>query len=56
MAYTLIDNATLIDGTGSDPLKNAAVLIEDGRIKAVGTADSIPLPDAEFTFHPAGVY
>ena len=46
MPYTLIRNANLIDGTGAPPLKDAAVLVEDQRIKAVGPASRIRLPDA----------
>ena len=49
MTTILIDNATLIDGTGAAPIPNAAVLIKDGRIHAVGRADSIPLPDTAVT-------
>ncbi|MBI1257794.1 MAG: amidohydrolase family protein [Chloroflexi bacterium] len=48
MAYTLVRNGTLIDGNGGTPIKNAAVLIEDNKIRAVGTADSIRLPNAQF--------
>ena len=43
MPFTLIRNGTLIDGNGGTPLPNAAVLIEDNRVKAVGTANSISL-------------
>ena len=36
----------LIDGTGADPVPNAAVLIEDGRIAQIAAADAVPLaPD-----------
>ena len=49
MAYVLVRNGTLIDGTGGKPLKNAAVLIEDNKIRGVGTADSIRLPNAPIT-------
>lgn len=36
----------LIDGTGADPVPNAAVLIEDGRIAQIAAADEVPLaPD-----------
>ena len=42
---TLIRNATMIDGTGRAPLPNAAVLIKENRIHAVGTAESISLPN-----------
>ncbi len=40
MATTLIRNGTLIDGTGSAPIPNAAVIIEDNRIVAAGPAGS----------------
>src|SRR5690349_13544546 len=32
----LLHNTTLIDGTGSDPVPDAAVLVADGRITWVG--------------------
>lgn len=47
MAYALLRNGTLIDGNGGEPLKNAAVLVEDQVIKAVGHEQSIKLPDAD---------
>ena len=43
---TAITNATLIDGTGADPVPNATVLIEGERITAAGSGLSIP-QDAE---------
>jgi len=43
--YTLIRNATLINGTGQAPLPKAAVLVKENRIEAVGTVDSIKLPN-----------
>jgi imidazolonepropionase-like amidohydrolase len=49
MAFTLIRNGTLIDGNGGKPLPNAAVLIEDNRIRAVDNANSIRLPNAPIT-------
>ncbi|MED1201786.1 metal-dependent hydrolase family protein [Heyndrickxia acidicola] len=47
MGYTLIKNATLIDGTGKDPVQNAAVLIKDNRIVEVGTQDTVKVPNGE---------
>ncbi len=38
---TLIANGTLIDGTGRAPLPDAALLVEDGRIVAVGTRHQV---------------
>lgn len=45
MATALLHNGTLIDGTGSDPVPDGAVLIEDNQIVAVGSLDSINVPD-----------
>ena len=40
--------ATLIDGTGATPIENATVLVNDDRIQAVGTNQTVSLPsDAE---------
>ncbi len=47
MAWTLIRNATLIDGTGSGPLADGAVLLKDDRIHTVGRLQSVPHPDAD---------
>lgn len=41
MTTTLIHNGTLIDGTGRDPLRDAAVLIRNNRIEAAGPAGSL---------------
>lgn len=35
MKTTILTNLTLIDGTGQDPLENATVAVEDGRIKEI---------------------
>ncbi len=45
MSYTLINNGTLINGTGRTPIKNASILIDDDHIVAVGPKDSIKIPD-----------
>lgn len=47
MAVTYITNGTLIDGRGGSPIANAAVLVEDNRIKAAGAARDVPLPQGE---------
>jgi imidazolonepropionase-like amidohydrolase len=36
--------ARLIDGTGRDPVENAAVIVEDGRITAAGARSAISIP------------
>jgi imidazolonepropionase-like amidohydrolase len=42
--HTLIHNGTLIDGNGGEPIRNGAVLVEDGRITAVGSLASLDVP------------
>jgi imidazolonepropionase-like amidohydrolase len=54
MHYTLIHNGTMIDGTGGPPLKDAAVLIGEDKIRAVGRKADIELPDDELTMLDAG--
>ncbi len=44
MTHTLIHNGTLIDGTGRAPVTDAAILLEDNRIRAVGPAASLAVP------------
>ena len=44
MSHILIQNGTLIDGLGSTPIKNGAVLIRDNRIFAAGLLEAITLP------------
>lgn len=41
---TLITNGTLIDGTGRQPVRNAAVIVRDGRIASAGPAAGTPPP------------
>lgn len=43
---TAITNATLIDGTGADPIRGAAIVIDDGRITHSGAGIDMPR-DAE---------
>src|SRR5512135_640953 len=54
MSYSLIRNGTLIDGTGKAPLPDAAVLVKDNRIEAVGRRDRIRLPDSSMVEIDAG--
>jgi len=45
MSYTLIKNGTLIDGSGSEPVPEAAVLIRDKKIEQVGKVKEIEVPE-----------
>ena len=44
MALRALRCGTLFDGTGAPPLRSAVVLVDDGRIAAVGPAASTPVP------------
>ncbi len=46
MSFTYIYNGALIDGTGADPIVDAAMLIEDDTIRAVGPRSAVPIPDS----------
>jgi imidazolonepropionase-like amidohydrolase len=52
--YTLIHNGTLLDGTGAEPLQDAAVLVKGVRIQAVGKRSDITLPDGNVVLLDAG--
>src|SRR5690349_14436916 len=45
---------TLIDGTDSPPVRNSVVLIRNDRIEAVGTVDSLPVPNGYETVSTEG--
>src|SRR5436853_7341834 len=48
MTYTLIRNGTLIDGTGRNPISDAAVLLDGNQIRAVGPLNTLTLPKADW--------
>lgn len=51
MSFTYLYNGTLIDGTGAGPIVDAAILVEDDTIRAVGPRSSIPIPDSPSVKH-----
>jgi len=46
--------ATLIDGTGAEPLADAAVVVDGGRITAVGPIAGVPVPPSAERIDAAG--
>ena len=44
-AVTVINAKTVIDGTGANPLENAAVVVEESTIKAVVRQGQATLPE-----------
>lgn len=43
---TVLRNGLLIDGTGAEPVEGAAVLIQNGRIAAVGVNSDVSIPES----------
>jgi len=46
---TVIEHGQLVDGTGAPPIRDAALVIEDGRIRYAGSAAAMPLVDRDAT-------
>ena len=44
---TVIEHGQLVDGTGAGPVRDAALVIKDGRIRYVGPAAAMPLVDRD---------
>jgi imidazolonepropionase-like amidohydrolase len=44
MRTTVLENVTLIDGTGSDPVEHARVVVTDGVVAAAGAASTVSIP------------
>jgi imidazolonepropionase-like amidohydrolase len=51
---TVILGATVLDGTGRAPVEDAAIVIHQGRIVAVGPRTEVPLPDDADTIDATG--
>ncbi|UCH37818.1 MAG: amidohydrolase family protein [Candidatus Bathyarchaeota archaeon] len=43
-AYTVFEDATVIDGTGNPPLPNAVMVVQGGKIVAVGAKGDVVIP------------
>jgi imidazolonepropionase-like amidohydrolase len=41
----VFDGARILDGNGGAPIENGRLIVQDGRVSAVGPASSVPLPD-----------
>jgi imidazolonepropionase-like amidohydrolase len=44
-SYTAFIGATIIDGTGSEPIHDGVLLIQNGRITKVGSRQEVEIPD-----------
>jgi imidazolonepropionase-like amidohydrolase len=52
----VIQNVTLIDGTGAVPVKNAAIFVEDGKITNISTAAKPVIPAGATVIDGTGKY
>ena len=54
MEHLVIDAGRLVDGTDSEPITDARLVVADGRVTAVGTQESVQMPDdADHHVYPA---
>lgn len=44
-SYTAFTGATIIDGSGGEPVKDAVLLIQKGRVVATGTKQEVTIPE-----------
>jgi imidazolonepropionase-like amidohydrolase len=54
MNSKVISGGTLIDGTGSDPIENAVLIIENDKITEIGRKNEISIPQDAQTIDAAG--
>lgn len=54
MTPLLLNDATLLDGTGADPRSHVSLLVEGGRITRIASAGSLPAPDGARVVDCAG--
>lgn len=43
--YTAYTGATIIDGSGNEPIQNGVLLIQNGRVAAIGAKENVDIPD-----------
>jgi amidohydrolase family protein len=55
-APLVVEGGTLIDGTGRNPIKNAVVVIEGNRFKAVGVKGKVAIPPNAKVINAAGKF
>jgi imidazolonepropionase-like amidohydrolase len=51
-----VTNGVMIDGTGSEPVPDAVIIIQDGHIESVGTASAVEIPAGAMTIDVEGAY
>ena len=54
VTYTAFTGGTIIDGSGADPIENAVLLIENGRVLAIGVKGDVDIPDGAMLHDVSG--
>lgn len=44
-SYTAFTGANIIDGSGADPIQNGVLLIQNGRVVAIGAKENVAIPE-----------
>jgi imidazolonepropionase-like amidohydrolase len=55
-SLTAFTGATIIDGSGADPITDGVMLVADGRVLAVGTKDRVAIPEEATIVDVAGKF
>jgi imidazolonepropionase-like amidohydrolase len=53
---TVITGATIIDGTGAAPIRDGVIVVDDGKITALGPRSSVRVPPGARVMETAGKY
>src|SRR5262245_40714749 len=43
--YVAVTGATIIDGSGNDPIVDGVLLIQKGKVVAIGTKEQVKIPE-----------
>jgi len=54
MAYVLLRNVTVIDGTGAAPRPGQSILVRDDHIEAIGPTDTVRFPEDTLIYEGGG--
>src|ERR1700741_689100 len=56
LAYLALTGATIIDGNGGEPIVDGVLLVKDGHVAAVGSRNSVDIPDRTETRDLSGLF
>lgn len=55
-SYLVFTGATIIDGSGGPPISDGVLLIQDGRVQAVGSKENVTVPEQATIQHVPGKF